>query len=103
MCKKKLMTKLKYFKLGHKRCHYCCVQLNYSSGFKNSATIEHIVPRSKGGGLAQINSLVVCQKCNKRRADKNFVGFVTSSRFPRKDWLISKYKKAEEYYEQRNT
>lgn len=102
MCKKKLATKVKYHNLGHKRCHYCCVQLNYAQGFDNSATIEHMIPKSKGGTLAQVNSLVACQKCNKRRGAKDFVGFVTGSRFPRQSWLLSKFRSAEAHYSNMN-
>ena len=94
MCKRKEKIKALYYSLGHKRCHYCCVQLNYAQGFKNSATVEHIILKSKGGTMAQKNLLIVCNQCNSKRGNKSFIGFVTGSRLPRQEWLKSKYEKA---------
>lgn len=98
MCKRKKRIKEKFYSLGHSRCHYCCRQLNYSSGFRNSATVEHIIPKSKGGTLALKNCLVVCAECNTKRADKDFIGFVTGSKFPRQGWLKSKHVEAGKFY-----
>lgn len=98
MCKRKKRIKERWYELGHKRCHYCCRQLNYVSGHKNSATVEHMVPKSQGGTLDIVNCLVVCSECNSKRASKNFRGYVTGSRLPRKEWLFTKYKEAFEYY-----
>jgi len=96
MCKKKLSRKEHYYKLGHTRCHYCCVQLNYTSGHKNSATVEHIIPKSRGGTLRLSNCLIVCKTCNEKRSNKDFRGFVTGSQFPRQKWLLGKYETAKE-------
>lgn len=98
MCKKKRRIKERWFELGYKRCHYCCVQLNYSSGFPNSATVEHIVPKSQGGTLAFVNTLVVCDTCNTKRKAKSFLHYTSGSRLPRLDWLHLKYEQAKEYY-----
>jgi len=98
MCKRKNSIKKYFFSLGHKRCHYCCIQLNYYYGYKNSATVEHIIPKSKGGTLRKVNCLVVCKTCNEKRKNKNFKDFVSGSRFPRREWLFDKYNKALEVY-----
>jgi 5-methylcytosine-specific restriction endonuclease McrA len=94
VCKRKQARKQHYYNLGHTRCHYCCVQLNYAAGHKNSATVEHIIPKSKGGTLRESNCLIVCKTCNGKRKNKDFKGFVSGSRFPRRDWLFGKYEKA---------
>lgn len=99
MCQRKEVVKQKFFALGHKRCHYCCIQLNYASGFKNSATVEHIIPRSQGGTLAQANLLVICKTCNEKRQDKNFRDYVMGCELPRKEWLVSKFVVAQRFYE----
>jgi 5-methylcytosine-specific restriction endonuclease McrA len=78
------------------------VQLNYATKLKNSATVEHIIPKSKGGTLAVENVLVVCSTCNLQRGNKPFIGFVTGCKFPRQEWLKSKYYAALDYYKKRN-
>ena len=97
MCNRKNAIKIRYYNLGHKRCHYCCRQLNYKSGHKNSATVEHIIPKSKGGTLAQANTLVICSECNRKRGHKDFLSFVSGSRFPRLGWLKDRLKTAKEH------
>lgn len=62
-----------WYNLGQRRCHCCGVQLNWCGDFKNSATIEHLVPKSQGGTLAIPNVLVVCGDCNKARKNKDYI------------------------------
>ena len=69
-------------------------------GYKNSATIEHIVPKSKGGTLRKDNCLVVCDSCNRKRSSKHFKSYVAGSRLPRIQWLFSKYELAISNYKQ---
>mgnify|MGYP003650142423 FL=1 len=88
--------KARYYKLGHKRCHYCCIQLNYAAGHKNSATVEHIIPKSSGGTLSKENTLVVCHTCNQKRGSKDFLSFTMGSRFPRSLWLKAKLRDAQQ-------
>lgn len=40
-------------------CQYCSKQLN-----SKSATIDHIIPRSKGGKNNWVNTVVACRDCN---------------------------------------
>ena len=96
MCKRKKKIREYWYGLGYKRCHYCCIQLNYTSGFRNSATIEHLVPHSMGGTLARKNCLVVCSTCNRRRQDTPLERFVRG--LPRECWLLQKYEEAKAYY-----
>lgn len=39
-------------------CHYCRIPLNMAT-----ATIDHIVPKSKGGTLIRANTTLACRKC----------------------------------------
>lgn len=65
------MPKSKYRKAkpgGH--CHYCggtmsSPQLN----LPDSATVEHIVPKSMGGNRTLSNIVVVCKSCNGKRGN----------------------------------
>lgn len=99
MCKK-TARKQHFRNLGHTRCHYCCRKLYFgrTSNRDDKATAERIIPGSYGGTYAQVNVLMVCNECNQKRGNKDFVGFVTGSRFPRREWLLGKYEEAKGFY-----
>lgn len=46
-------------------CQYCQKYTAYSHG-----TIEHIMPRSKGGTHTWCNVVWACEKCNQKKGDK---------------------------------
>ena len=50
-----------YKRDGHK-CQYC--------GSTKNLTIDHIIPRSRGGGDTWENLVVACMPCNTRKSDK---------------------------------
>ena len=50
-----------YKRDGHK-CQYC--------GATRRLTIDHVVPRSKGGGDTWENMVVACSSCNTKKGDK---------------------------------
>jgi 5-methylcytosine-specific restriction endonuclease McrA len=43
-------------------CQYC--------GARSNLTVDHVVPRSKGGGSSWENIVASCAPCNKRKADR---------------------------------
>lgn len=47
-------------------CQYCSRQLT-----SDSATIDHVLPRSKGGKSTYENTVAACGPCNTRKADKS--------------------------------
>jgi len=47
------------------KCAYCDCELKWET-----ATLDHVVPRSKGGTNAMDNLVLACQPCNVRKADK---------------------------------
>jgi hypothetical protein len=65
---------------------------------KNAATFEHLVPHSKGGTRAQINSLVICSGCNGDRRSKDWVEWIDMLQPPKKEWLLEKYNIAIAYH-----
>lgn len=91
---RKILAKKRWYALGHTRCVYCCTQLNYARGFKNSASIEHIIPSAKGGSNRVSNILICCVSCNLKRRDMPFDEFVIKHKFPRQEWLLTKYDQA---------
>lgn len=48
------------------RCAYCDQQLN-----ENTATIDHIVPKHKGGQNIRSNLACACNKCNRSKASQS--------------------------------
>lgn len=46
------------------KCQYCHVDLNWST-----VTIDHVHPKSKGGGTSWKNCVTACKSCNKRKDD----------------------------------
>lgn len=51
------------------RCCYCGIRLSETPFQKDSATIEHVVPRKWGGSNKEDNLVIACGECNVRRAD----------------------------------
>src|SRR4051812_39012384 len=52
-----------------KRDHYVCQYCGSQPG-TNELTIDHVVPRSKGGVSSWTNCVLACTACNKRKADR---------------------------------
>ncbi len=55
------MTRAALMHRDGRRCGYCGVR---------ATTIDHVVPRSRGGGHAWENCVACCESCNRRKADK---------------------------------
>jgi 5-methylcytosine-specific restriction endonuclease McrA len=43
-------------------CQYC--------GARTSLTVDHVIPRSKGGGSGWDNIVASCAPCNRRKGDR---------------------------------
>jgi len=46
------------------RCYYCGAFLN-----KDTATLDHFIPKSKGGKDEFGNAVLACSSCNSKKAD----------------------------------
>lgn len=90
-----------WYSLGQRRC-YCGVQLVWNQDQKNSATFEHLVPKSQGGTLALKNSLVICSDCNNNRGNADWIDWIVENNPPKAKWLLHKYNEAVQYYSQHN-
>jgi hypothetical protein len=97
-CNVKYKSRVLWYSLGQRRCHCCGVQLNWVPGHKNSASFEHLVPKSHGGTYHPKNGIVVCEGCNSKRRNTDWIEWVVRNQFPKKDWLIAKYIVAVEFY-----
>lgn len=49
---------------AHYKCHYCGQQLH-----RDNFTLDHVVPRAKGGTSAVYNLVASCYDCNQMKAD----------------------------------
>lgn len=57
-----LLNRNNLFRRDHGECQYC--------GSKRHLTIDHIVPRSKGGKTNWTNLVTACNRCNVNKGDK---------------------------------
>jgi hypothetical protein len=68
---------------GIRRCPICSVQMvwkaNPNNLQRNLATVDHIIPKSKGGGDTPGNMFVMCRSCNETRGNTCFITYVTSA------------------------
>jgi 5-methylcytosine-specific restriction endonuclease McrA len=55
------MTRAGVLRRDGRRCAYCG---------KRADTIDHVVPRSRGGGHTWNNCVAACRSCNSRKADR---------------------------------
>lgn len=63
--KRKVMTECKVRLLDTAPyCHYCHVSLD-----KDSATLDHVYPKSRGGPTHILNLVLCCGPCNATKAD----------------------------------
>jgi 5-methylcytosine-specific restriction endonuclease McrA len=59
---KRKITRRAVFARDGWQCMYC--------GAKTSLTVDHVIPRSKGGGSTWENIVTCCAPCNRRKGDR---------------------------------
>jgi 5-methylcytosine-specific restriction endonuclease McrA len=53
------------YRRDNSTCQYCCERLSASE-----LTIDHVIPRSRGGRTSWDNCVVACGACNRRKGDR---------------------------------
>lgn len=56
-----MLTRQNIFKRDNHRCQYC--------GTTEDLTLDHVIPKSKGGKTNWDNLLTACKRCNSRKGD----------------------------------
>lgn len=57
-----VLTRYNLFKRDNYQCQYC--------GTKSDLTLDHLIPRSKGGKTTWKNLVTACKRCNARKGDQ---------------------------------
>lgn len=60
--RKVVMSRENVFKRDDYTCAYC--------GFHKNLTIDHVIPRSRGGGNSWENLVTCCYRCNSKKGDR---------------------------------
>lgn len=71
LSRNKLKLKLQISAEQNHRCCYCWFRTNETRIQKHTATIEHIIPKSKGGDAQYSNLVMACYNCNNRRGNSD--------------------------------
>jgi len=58
------------------KCCFCGVEMMQHPKQRNSATIEHVTPRSQGGANSEENYAISCYTCNHNRGDLDWQIFM---------------------------
>lgn len=70
------------------RCAYCCIAMSWDTT-ATGATVDHVVPISKGGKNKRGNLVLACRRCNNAKADMDAeefkVALAAGVKFPRCD------------------
>ena len=56
------LTRQNIFKRDNHECQYC--------GTKKTLTLDHVIPRSKGGLTSWTNLITACNRCNAKKGDR---------------------------------
>jgi len=60
-----VLTRYNIFKRDHNQCQYC--------GTEKNLTLDHLIPRSKGGKSSWKNLVTACKTCNARKGDNTLI------------------------------
>lgn len=71
--KKKKTRKRKLFRNSQDTCHYCGLDMTDTPELK---TIDHVIPKSKGGKNRSSNYVLACVDCNRAKGTQDYEVFI---------------------------
>lgn len=68
------------------RCRYCKVRVRKNwmetERHEHDATVDHIVPKAKGGSNKRENLALACRRCNNAKGDRSVEAFLRDPNYP---------------------
>src|SRR5262245_2812857 len=61
--------RLRIFERDEWQCWYCGIEIEESSAF-SSASIDHLLPESRGGSNEESNLVTACRSCNSKKNNR---------------------------------
>jgi len=89
------VTRREVLRRDHHTCQYC--------GSTRQLTIDHVIPRSKGGKHTWDNVVTACERCNSRKGDRLPQQMGMHLRTPPKTPMHPAVMFAEEFWQHQNT
>lgn len=62
---------VRYFNEQSGHCAYCNTEMTLELHKPNTAEVEHVIPRAKGGKKKAYNEVAACHTCNHDKADSH--------------------------------
>ena len=69
MSKSNVNRRIGLFNRAGGMCYYCSKVLSLRPNAENFATLDHVVPKSKGGSNGMRNLVISCSECNREKGD----------------------------------
>ena len=76
---KKRRLKRKLWEQQSGLCFYCrkaVLHPDYGLHLDNSATVDHVIPRFRGGSNHSSNLILACRRCNQNKGSQDFFKFI---------------------------
>lgn len=77
---KKRALRAQLWELQKGLCFYCSLPMNPYGALPNRASLDHIIPRVKGGLNSADNFVMACTACNSRRGHMGMWTFIFNLR-----------------------
>ena len=69
---------IRFFNKQFGQCHYCGTDMTLDLGYRNTATIDHVIPRKRGGPTKDWNIVAACYTCNQAKGSKPYKAFMAT-------------------------
>jgi hypothetical protein len=83
------MARWKGFKNKAEKCYYCLASVQELRSKGVYMTVDHVLPKSKGGSNEETNLVTACERCNNMKSDSDgwYEGCVSIEAFGHPEWF----------------